>query len=98
MKVLAREGERRVSRNKRANITGTHHVGIVPGGSFVLYVGRVNCDTTGLLFRGFVNVLVSHFLAPPVSDNIVVIAAVKVVLPWSTCLQKKEKRMRERIK
>lgn len=62
------EGEEKEQQNTPA--APTHHVGIVPGLRFILHVGSVDGDATGLLLRGLVNVLVRHlFCATRLRQN-----------------------------
>ena len=61
------------------------NVGVVTVGGFVFDVGGVDGDAARLFFRRRVNLVVGFLAAPPnLADSTVVIAAVSVVLPWST--------------
>ena len=60
------------------------HMRVVALGGRILDVGRVDRDPAGLFFGGLVNLVIALGRAPPVLDRIVAMAAVSVVLPWST--------------
>jgi hypothetical protein len=57
-------------------VAGAVDVGVVAVGRLVLDVGGVDGDAAGFFFRGGID--------PNLAAKTVVIAAVKVVLPWST--------------
>jgi hypothetical protein len=59
-------------------------VGVVTVRRLIFHVRRVDRDAARLLFRRRVDVGVVHRLAPPAFASVIVIAAVSVVLPWST--------------
>ena len=62
------------------------NVGVVAVGRFVFHVGGVDGDAARLFFRRCVDLVVVALASPPnFLDNTVAIAAVNVVLPWSTC-------------
>jgi hypothetical protein len=60
------------------------NVGVVTVGGFVFDVGGVDGDTARLFFRRRVDLVVLLGGAAELADSTVVIAAVSVVLPWST--------------
>jgi hypothetical protein len=60
------------------------NVGVVTVGGFVFDVGGVDGDTAGLFFRRRVDLVVRLGSATKLGASTVVIAAVSVVLPWST--------------
>jgi hypothetical protein len=60
------------------------NVRIVTACRLVLDVGGVDRDTARLFFRRGVDVSIPFAAPPNFFDRIVVIAAVSVVLPWST--------------
>jgi hypothetical protein len=51
----------------------------------VLNVRNIDRDTTRLLFGGVVDLIVRLEVAFPKKPQYLVIAAVRVVLPWSIC-------------
>jgi hypothetical protein len=62
------------------------HVGVVAVGRLVLDVRRVDRDAARLFFGRRVDLVVGLGFEPPnLAASTVVIAAVSVVLPWSTC-------------
>ena len=65
-------------------VAGAVHVGVVAVGGFVFNVGGVDGDAAGLFFRRRVDLVVRLGFAAELGDSTVVIAAVSVVLPWST--------------
>jgi hypothetical protein len=65
-------------------VAGAVDVRVVALLGLVLDVRGRNRDAARLLFRRLVDLVVGRELAPPVSARTLVIAAVSVVLPWST--------------
>lgn len=66
-------------------VTWAVYVCVVTSSGLVLNVGRRDCDTALALFWSFVDLVVCDCVTTAILFvNTVVIAAVKVVLPWST--------------
>ncbi len=66
------------------SVTWAVHVSVVTSFGLVLNVRRVDGDTALLLFGSLVDLVVTALLSHPSSAMVLVIAAVNVVLPWST--------------
>jgi hypothetical protein len=65
-------------------VTGAVDVGVVPVGGFVFDVGGVDGDAARLFLRRGVDLVVGLGLTAEFLLSTVVMAAVSVVLPWST--------------
>jgi hypothetical protein len=65
-------------------VAGAVNVSVVAVGRFVLDVGGVDRDAAGLFFRCCVDLVVSLGFAAELLGQEVAMAAVRVVLPWST--------------
>ena len=65
-------------------VAGAVDVSVVTVGRLVLDVSGVDGDAARLFFRRRVDLGIGMAVAPPVLASVMVMAAVSVVLPWST--------------